>query len=163
VRAGLGLGRELDRPLARDLARELRRTAALRAAARALRVRDHTAASLEARLERRAVPAAARRGAVQALEAAGIVDDARFAASRAEALAARAWGDAAVRADLERHGVAERLAVQAVAELPPERERAEAVVVRRGTGPRTARYLAARGFDPDVAAEAAGVGVAAEE
>jgi len=136
---------------------------ALRTAARALRARDHTVASLEARLDRRAVPAAARRDAIRALEAAGLVDDARFAASRAETLAARGWGDAAVRADLERHGVAERLAVRAVAELPPERERAEAVVVRRGTGPKTARYLAARGFDPDVAADAARVGVAAEE
>ena len=37
----------------------------------------------------------------------------------------------------------------AVADLPPERERAARVVSRRGRSAATARYLARRGFDAD--------------
>jgi SOS response regulatory protein OraA/RecX len=37
-----------------------------------------------------------------------------------------------------------------LASLGPERERAEAIVARRGAGPKTARYLAAKGFSYDV-------------
>jgi hypothetical protein len=37
----------------------------------------------------------------------------------------------------------------AVAALEPESERAGPLIARRGTGPRTARYLAGRGFGED--------------
>lgn len=163
VRAGLAVGRELDRPLARELARELRRSRALAVAGRALRARDHTRRSLEERLAQRSVPATARRDAVETLAAAGAVDDGRFALGRAESLARRGWGDAAILADLERQGVEGTAAAAALAALEPESERARALVARRGRGAGTARFLASRGFDADLAAEAALGVVAADD
>ena len=67
-------------------------------------------------------------------------------------LAERGKGDAAIRFDLERAGVDRADLEPALAELEPERERAERVVGRRGGGPSTARLLAGRGFDEDVVA-----------
>ena len=76
----------------------------------------------------------------------GYVDDARVARTRAEQLAARGSGDALIRDDLERRGIGGEAIEEALAELEPERERAARVVAQRGRGPRTARYLASRGF-----------------
>jgi SOS response regulatory protein OraA/RecX len=78
------------------------------------------------------------------------VDDARFARSRAAALAERGWGNAAVRADLERRGVPPEAAEDALAALDPEAARAARIVARRGPGAATARYLVGRGFDPEL-------------
>ena len=77
----------------------------------------------------------------------GLVDDARVAATRAGALADRGYGDAFIRFDLERHGLAGELVDDAVAALVPERDRARRLVEQRGADPRTARWLAGRGFD----------------
>jgi regulatory protein len=146
VRAALAVGGELDRPRARTLARERRRLAALAVAARALRSRDRSEQEVRARLERRGVPATERDRAVQTLSRAGVLDDRRYATGRAESLARRGYGDAAIRADLERAGVdAERIAA-AFDELEPERERAERQLVRLGGGLRALRSLARRGF-----------------
>ena len=147
VRAGLVVGRSLDRETARTLGRELRRARALDVAARALRYRDHSRRSLEERLARRNVRPDASHAALTALERAGLVDDARVASSRAEALAERGYGDAAIRFDLERQGLAGELVEGAVARLVPERDRARRLVERRGADPKTARWLAGRGFD----------------
>ena len=148
VRAGLVEGRSLDRETARTLGRELRRARALDVAARALRYRDHSRRSLEERLARRDVRPDARDAALAALERAGLVDDARVATARAGTLAERGYGDAAIRFDLERQGVAGELVEGAVAALVPERDRARRLVERRGADPKTARWLAGRGFDP---------------
>ena len=94
-----------------------------------------------------------RRRRRQILEA-GLVDDGRFAANRAWALAERGWGDAAIRVELERHELAAEPVDQALAGLQPERQRVLELVRRRGPGPATVRYLSARGFDAD-AVEAA--------
>ena len=147
VRAALHVGRSLDRETARTLGRELRRTRALDVAARALRYRDHSRRSLEERLARRNVRPDASDAALTALERAGLVDDARVASSRAETLAERGYGDAAIRFDLERQGLAGELVESAVAQLVPERDRAWRLVERRGADPKTARWLAGRGFD----------------
>jgi regulatory protein len=147
--AGLRVGEELDRPRLRLLRRELRRYETLSAAARALRNRDHSVRELGEKLERRGASAAERRGALETLERAGLVDDGRFADARAHALAARGWGDAAIRQDLERRGIPEELVESAVASLEPERYRAAAHAARRGGGARAARWLASRGFDED--------------
>jgi regulatory protein len=157
VRAGLAAGRELDRPRARELRRQLRRHQALDASASALRRRDLSAQELEERLRRRRVAPTEWDRAIETLERAGIVDDARFAGSRARALAERGYGDAAIRADLEQRGVAPDDVAEAIASLEPERQRAAAVVARRGGGVATARLLARRGFDED-AVEAAMAG-----
>jgi regulatory protein len=156
VRAGLLADRELDRPTARALGRELRRSEALRTAGRALSTRDFSARALDERLARRSVAPAVRAEALETLERAGLLDDGRFAAGRARALAERGWGDAAIRDDLERQGVTGEPADAALAELPPERQRAEHQLERRGRTAATARWLAARGFEPDALETALG-------
>ena len=155
VRAGLSHGRTLDRPALRLLRRELRKAEALHLAGRALRTRDLSRDELAARLARASVPPAAAAESVAALERAGLLDDARLAASRAAALAERGYGDAAVRHDLECRGVAAEQIAAVIAELEPETERARRIVERRGAGPRTTRYLAGKGFGEDVLGAAA--------
>jgi SOS response regulatory protein OraA/RecX len=156
VRAGVTVGRELDRPTARALGRELRRAEALRTAGRALRARDLSVKTLDDRLARRSVAPAVRAEALETLGRAGLVDDGRFAARRAEALAGRGWGDAAIRADLEQQGIAADPVETALAALEPEPERAKRLVERRGRTAATARYLGARGFDADAVEAAVG-------
>jgi SOS response regulatory protein OraA/RecX len=162
VRAGLVAGRALERPQLRLLRRELRRHEALRASTGALRHRDLSARELEERLRRRDVAPAEREGVIETLRSAGLVDDDRVARSRACSLAGRGYGDAAIRLDLERRGIAGEAAEAALAELEPERDRAAAVVARRGGGAATARLLMRRGFGED-AVEAAVAGEAGIE
>ena len=157
VRAGLRVDAELDRDRARAVRRELRRHEALAASAGALRHRDLSTRRLEQRLERRAVPPAERARAVEALTRAGLLDDARFAHGRALALAARGYGDAAIRFDLERQGIDAELAAEALAELEPERDRAVRVAAAAGGAVRAARLLARRGFGEEAIEAAAGV------
>jgi regulatory protein len=155
VRAGLSEGLALDRPALRLLRRELRRAEALAIAARALRARDLSEERLAQRLARAAVAPATAAESLQLLGRAGIVDDARFARRRAEALVERGYGDAAIEHDLERQGLAGEAVTAALEELPDELERARRLVERRGRGPKTARYLASKGFGEE-AIEAAG-------
>ena len=124
-------------------------TAPLDLAIRALRFRDRTAAELEARLEQRGVGEAEREQALETLERIGYVDDERFARSRAERLAERGSGDALIRHDLERRGVAAEIVEAVLAGIEPEGVRAARIAARRGPGGKTARYLAARGFGED--------------
>jgi SOS response regulatory protein OraA/RecX len=94
---------------------------------------------------------------VAALASAGLVDDARLARRRAEALAGAGWGDAAVEARLARDGVGRQDVRAALAELEPERERA-ARLVQGLEDPRAAwRLLMRRGFGEDAIEDAVGV------
>ncbi len=127
---------------------------AVQAALRALRARDRTAAELDARLRERGVEEDERRETLETLERVGYLDDERFAHGRAAALAARGSGDALIRVELERRGVSVELVDAALDGLDPEAERAARVVLRRGGGAKTARYLASRGFAAEVIAEA---------
>jgi SOS response regulatory protein OraA/RecX len=147
VRTGLAVGRALDREVARTLGRELRRAEALGVALRALGHRDLSRRKLEERLSRRGTRADARAEALGALERVGLVDDGRVASARAQALAGRGYGDAAVRFALEGEGLAPELVAAALAGLEPEALRARALLARRGGGPAAARWLASRGFD----------------
>ncbi len=149
ARTLLRVGAELDRARLRELRRELRRHEALGAAARALRHRDHSHAGLDERLRRAGIREAERAAALVALERSGYVDDRAFAERRARQLAAKDWGDAAIAADLERQGLDAGAREEALAALPPERDRALAVAERRGHDPRTGAYLARRGFGED--------------
>jgi len=160
VGAGLAVGERLDRARLRTLRRELRRHEALAAAAGALRHRDLSRRALDARLARRAVAPVERADALRVLERAGILDDGRFGATRARTLAERGWGDAAIRSDLEQQGVPDELIGPALEALPPESERAGALVLRRGAGVATARWLARKGFGDDAIEAAAGPGIA---
>ncbi len=137
--AGLAVGDSLTRERAVALARARRRHRAREAALRALERRDLAAADLDARLERRGVRAADRADVVQALQVAGLVDDRRFAASRAAQLAERGLGDGAVADDLRARGLDDDLVREAVAGLEPESERARRLVEQRGLSPRTLR------------------------
>ena len=156
VRTGLVVGRALDRETARTLGRELRRADALARAARALRPRDRSRRALEQRLTSAGVPAGARSDALDLLERTGLVDDARVAATRAQSLAERGFGDAAIRFDLEREGVAGGLIEEAIAGLEPEPDRARALVKRGGAAAKTGRWLAAKGFDASTIEDALG-------
>jgi SOS response regulatory protein OraA/RecX len=156
LRAGLTRG-DLTRDQLRTLARELRRSRALTTASRALRTRDLSTRALEDRLTRAGHARAARHEALGTVVRAGLVNDERLAHGRAAALAGRGYGDAAIRSDLERRGIEGSVAGAAVAELPPERERAAQVVAERGGGVATARLLIRRGFAPETAVAAAGV------
>jgi SOS response regulatory protein OraA/RecX len=155
VRVGLGLGRALDRPLARELARELRRAKALAAATRSLAASDRSKRALEQRLARAGHSAAALEDAIAALSSAGAVDDARLAESRAELLARRGYGDAAIRADLKRRLVAPEAAASAVAALEPESERLRRLLAGESVTPASLRRLSARGFSRDAVEEIA--------
>jgi regulatory protein len=156
VRSGLAVGRTLDRGTARTLARELRRADAMSRALRALSARDRSRKAIEDRLGAAGVAAPAREQALETLERVGLVDDARLAVDRARALADRGYGDAAIGFDLERQGVGGEAAATALAGLEPERERAERQMERRGRDGRTARWLAARGFDAGVVEDVLG-------
>lgn len=146
VRAELLVGTVLDRPRLQLLRRELKRSEALGTAVRALRRRDFSARGLDDRLERAGVEERERRAALGTLARAGLVDDGRFAHSRAASLAERGYGDEAIRWDLELQGVEADAAERALATLTPEEERAAAIAERRGRGAATAAFLARRGF-----------------
>jgi SOS response regulatory protein OraA/RecX len=148
VRAGLFVGRALDRDAARALGRELRRSQALTDAVRVLRHRDVSRLRLDERLQRRGARGSARREALDALERAGLVDDARVASGRAAALAERGYGDAAIRFALEGEGIGALLVDEALAGLEPERTRAERLLAG-GRDPKALRRLAAKGFDAE--------------
>jgi SOS response regulatory protein OraA/RecX len=148
--AGLSAGVPLDRARARRLRAELRRVEARSTALSALSRTDHTTATLRDRLAARGVAPADREAALETVRRAGLVDDARFARGRASALAGRGAGNALIRDDLERRGVAAQLIAEAIAGLEPEPERARRVVVAHGSAPRTLRRLAAKGFAEDV-------------
>ena len=134
--AGLDVGVALDRERVRRLRAELRRVEARGAALSALSRADHTTASLRARLTARGVAPADREAALATVTRAGLVDDARFATVRAAALAERDAGDALIRDDLERRGVAAEVIEDAIAVLEPELDAGTAH--RRRSGKRAA-------------------------
>lgn len=115
-------------------------------ALRALRHRERSREDLARRLDRAGIPADERERALDSLAEAGLLSDARFAETRARALAERSAGDELIRGDLARHGVDEEVVEAAIAALAPEAERAARVYARRGAGPKALRYLAAKGF-----------------
>jgi SOS response regulatory protein OraA/RecX len=149
VRAGLAVGRRLDRGTARELAREVRRARALAAATRSLAASDRSRQALEQRLARAGHSAAAREDAIAALDRAGVLDDARLARSRADLLARRGYGDAAIRADLRRLLIPAEATADAVAALEPELDRVRRQLEGTRVTPAVLRRLTGRGFSHD--------------
>ena len=138
-----------------------RRTTALEAAVAALARRDRSAAGLAVYLEQHGIDSVEAANAVERLELAGYVDDDRFALGRAEGLAARGYGDGAIRRELEAHGLDAGRIAAAIDALDGEPERARALLERFGPSPRLARRLTAKGFAPEsieLALTAAGAG-----
>lgn len=120
------------------------------AALRALRHRERSAAQIDRRLAARGVPEPERQEALATLARTGLIDDRRFAENRARSLADRGAGDALIRHDLADAGVDQNAIEDALGVLESECARAERVVERRGGGPKTARYLAGKGFSDEV-------------
>ena len=156
VRLGLAVDEELTRSRLREIRRDLRRIEALERAKRALRGRDLSSQRLRERLDQRRIASSVREEVVATLEAVGVVDDARVARTRAESMAGRGMGDAAIRFDLARQGIATEIVDGVMAQLEPERDRALRVVAVQGEGPRAARLLARRGFGEEAIEIAAG-------
>lgn len=129
-------------------------------AARALRHRDRSRHEIDGRLERAGVEADARADALDTLERVGYVDDARFAAARAAAVAARGYGDDWIRHDLERHGIAAATVEDALAALEPEAARARVLAAHLGSSAKTWGRLARKGFSAESLETALGVDVA---
>ena len=127
---------------------------AVQAALRLLRYRDRSAAQLERELEARGVSEVQRAEALTTLSRTGLVDDARFAESRARGLADRGAGDRLIRYELEAAGVPLETIEQAIEALEPESERGRRIVERRGASAKTVRYLAGKGFSDDVGSAA---------
>lgn len=146
VEAGLTVGSALERAQVRTLARALRRDRAEGVAVRALARRERSRSELDERLARAGVREADRLETLDRAVRAGLVDDTRFAQTRAQALAERGAGDALIRDDLARNGVDDVASHAAVSSLPAEAARAARVVAERGRTAKTLRYLAARGF-----------------
>lgn len=127
---------------------EERRDALLRAT-RALARRDHSSASLRAKLDCAGISEDAQADALAALARGGYLDDERFARDRATHLAARGYGDEWIRGDLEAQGAPAEAAGAALDGLEPERERAKREARRLGGGLRAVRTLARRGFSEE--------------
>ena len=106
--------------------------------------------ALAARLERRGVaPRTSARARWTTLAAGGLPRRRPLRRLRASALAARGYGDEAIRFDLEREGLAADAIAEALGAVAPEAERAAAIVARSGRSAKTARRLAAKGFAAD--------------
>lgn len=129
-------------------------------AARALQHRDRSRWELDERLARAGVGDSERADALDTLERVGYVDDARFAVARAGSLAARGYGDEAIRHDLTDHGVGAEAAAAAICGLEAEADRARELVSRLGQSVRTAQQLARKGFCEESLEAALGADVA---
>jgi regulatory protein len=156
VRCGLHAGLTLDRPRLRLLRTELRRAEGLATAGRALAQRPLSRRQVSERLRRRGVAPPVERETLGKLAAAGLLDDARLAHARAAALAERGWGDLAIAARLQRHGLEEADVRVALAGLPPEAGRAAALVAEPSDRRKAWSRLARRGFSPDAIEDALG-------
>jgi regulatory protein len=125
------------------------RSTALEDATKALARRDRSAADLTAYLERRGAAADEASVAVGRLRDAGYVDDARYAAARAATLAARGYGDEAIRFELVGAGVGEDDVDAALATLEPEHERAASLLAAAKQPQAMLRRLTAKGFSAE--------------
>ncbi len=138
-----------------DVVNTASRAEAVDAALRALRHRDLSAAALDQRLAERGFEEQERAEALATLRRTGLLDDRRFAESRAAALAGRGSGDRLIRHDLEHAGVGAELVDDVLEALEAEAERARRVVDRRGRSPRTIRYLRSKGYSNETVAAVA--------
>ena len=125
-------------------------------AARSLHYRDRSRSELDARLARAGIDEDARADALDTLERVGYVDDERFAAARAAALAGRGYGDEAIRHDLSGHQLRPEAIEAGLASLEAEAARAVALVERLGRTRKVAAQLARKGFSQDALEAALG-------
>ena len=125
----------------RDAARPLSQDAALELAARALGRRGLSERAVRERLRDAGAAPAVEDETIATLVRLGYLDDDRLASERADRLAARGYGNAAVDARLASDGIDPAARQAALAALEPEDVRARRVVAGRAT----AEPVAARG------------------
>ena len=116
----------------------------------ALERRERSTAQVERYLAERGVDDAEREAILETLSRTSLVDDRRFAETRASSLAERGAGDVRIRHELAQAGIDRDVISDVLGALPAELERAERIAARRGVSPKTARYLAGKGFSEDV-------------
>ena len=116
----------------------------------ALERRERSTAQVERYLAERGVDDAEREAILETLSRTSLVDDRRFAETRASSLAERGAGDVRIRHDLAQAGIDRDVIGDVLGALPAELERAERIAARRGVSPKTARYLAGKGFSEEV-------------
>jgi regulatory protein len=158
---GVRAGVELDGEGEERLLLAVERGKAYDAAVRLLAVRGRSTQEIVTRLRQKGTRKDAVAHAVGQLEAAGLLDDARFAREYARMYAERGHGPARILAELSRKGVERRVAERVVAEVEGDdegerRERLLALARKRaaqlkGLDRETARrrlvgYLARRGY-----------------
>ena len=117
---------------------------AVETALRALRHRDLSVREIEDRLRAKGFEESERDEALATLERTGLVDDSRFAESRARSLATRGAGDRAIRHALGLAGVAGEEIEDALQGLAPEAERAAAIVAAEASARRPPAICARR-------------------
>ncbi len=127
---------------------------AVDAALRALRHRDRSVSELRGRLAEQGYAGDECDEAIETVVRTGLVDDMRYAEARARALADRGAGDVRIRHELGHAGISRDLVQHALDALDPEAERARRIVLRRGAGAKTARYLLGKGFSESIIASA---------
>lgn len=138
---------------------------AIELAYRALNQKERTVVELRAYLERKRVEPAAIDRAVEELQAAGLLDDARYARQFAEDKRTLArWGSERIARDLARRGVAAETIEAAVADRGRADELATALTLlaEKLPGPppddrardRAWRLLVRRGYEPELAYDA---------
>jgi regulatory protein len=115
----------------------------------ALKHRDRSRRQVDDRLARAGIADDVRTETLERLERLGYLDDARFAAGRATTLAARGYGNEAIRHALAEAGVGDEQAEEALAALDPESERARLLVEKIGATARTLAALRRKGFSED--------------
>lgn len=132
----------------------VRSESALDAAYRVLRHRERSTSEVRDRLAAAGYLDEERENAIETLVRTGLLDDARFAELRARSLAERGAGDGRIRHALESAGIPSEIADTALGTLEPEADRAQSIVIRRGPGAKTARFLHGKGFSHEVVAAA---------
>lgn len=116
---------------------------------KALSRRELSRAELVARLERSGIELEDAERAISELTTAGYQSDERTANERTRVLAARLYGDLAIRDDLARRGIADESIDSALANVEPELLRANELWQRAGDATRLARTLHRKGYTPD--------------
>jgi regulatory protein len=130
-------------------------------ATRALGRHDRSRGELDERLAKAGIGETEREQALETLERVGYLNDARYAATRAEALAGRGLGDEAIRFDLEQRGLDGAAVDEALRALEPEAVRAAAIVARLGATAKTTAQLRRKGFEEESLESALGGAIAA--
>jgi regulatory protein len=125
---------------------------------RLLSARERTAADLRARLARKGFTPSAIEASLERAAALGYIDDRRTARAKTERLVARGLSGALIRERLWDAGVGAGAIDEAMIDTPTDLQLARTAVSRRfgsrlPSVEKVARYLAGKGFEPELVEE----------